>query len=151
MQMIKPIVLTAALALGVSTGSAVAVETGGSGAGPAPNTTFNQLPGVIAKPAFPTPRRYTTGNDDVRMSKLIGTDVYNDRGQKLGRIDDVLMGQDSQLGAVVNSGGKQVEVPLSRMQFGNARQHNETVILPGTTKSALMSEQPFRYTQSGNG
>lgn len=75
----------------------------------------------------PTGRRYPkqsernavmTGNGGMRASKMIGSSVYNDHDQKIGSIDDLVIGNDKALHAVVSVGGflgmdsKLVEVPF---------------------------------------
>jgi Flp pilus assembly protein CpaB len=91
-------------------------------------------------------------NGDVRMGKLIGTDVYNEHDQKLGSIDDVLMGASGQPDVVLKVKGNLVEVPWSKLQFGNAQQNGDNkVIMPGATQDALNSQQHFHYHANQNG
>ncbi len=91
-------------------------------------------------------------NGDVRIGKLIGTDVYNEHDQKLGSIDDVLMGTTGQPDVVMKVNGNLIEVPWSKLQFGNAQQNGDNkVIMQGATKDALNSQQHFHYRANQSG
>ena len=85
-------------------------------------------------------------NDKARINKLVGTDVYNARDQKLGDVDDVLVGADGQAEVILSADGRLVEVPWNQLQFGNAKlnSHNK-VILPDATPQSLKQAPEFRY------
>jgi hypothetical protein len=71
-------------------------------------------------------------NGDVRIGKLIGTDVYNEHDQKLGSIDGVLMGKTGEPDVVLKVNGNIVEVPWSDLKFGDTHQRGDNkVIMPG--------------------
>ncbi len=86
-------------------------------------------------------------NGKVRMNKLVGTDVYNVKDQKLGSVDDVLVGSDGQPEVIVSADGRLVQVPWNKLYFGNAKlnSHNK-VILPDETPQSMKQAQEFRYT-----
>jgi hypothetical protein len=86
-------------------------------------------------------------NDKVRINKLVGTDVYNSQDQKLGDVDDVLVGADGQPDVILSADGRLVQVPWNQLQFGNAKlnSHNK-VILPDATPQSLKQAPEFRYT-----
>jgi hypothetical protein len=97
-----------------------------------------------------------TDNGDVRTSKVVGSSVYNDHDQKIGSIDDIVIGKDRSLHAVLSVGGflglggKMVEVPFDRLQFGNTKGSSDNrVVLPGSTKEQLTSMPDFHYTNQG--
>jgi ribosomal 30S subunit maturation factor RimM len=91
-------------------------------------------------------------NGDVRIGKLVGTTVYNDQDQKLGTVDDVLMGRDGQPDVVLRVNGNLVEVPWSKLQFGNAQQNSDNkVIMPSVDQNALASQPHFQYRSNRNG
>ena len=91
-------------------------------------------------------------NGDVRIGKLVGTDVYNDQDQKLGTVDDVLMGQSGQPDVVLRVNGNLVEVPWSKLQFGNAQQNSDNkLILPSVNQNALANQRHFQYRTNRNG
>ena len=61
-----------------------------------------------------------------RASKLVGVDVYNDRNEKLGDIDEVLLDASGRVsGIVIGVGGflgigeRNIAVPLDKLKFVN--------------------------------
>jgi PRC-barrel domain len=91
-------------------------------------------------------------NGDIRVGKLIGTDVYNDHDQKLGSVDDVLMSPAGQPDVILKVNGDLHQVPWSKLQFGNAHNNSDNkVIMPGTTQNALSTEPQFHYQANNNG
>jgi sporulation protein YlmC with PRC-barrel domain len=62
--------------------------------------------------------------DDWRASKLVGATVYNDQGDDIGSVDDLLVGQDGKIAqAVISVGGflgigsKLITVPYEQLKF----------------------------------
>jgi hypothetical protein len=89
---------------------------------------------------------------DARASKIIGSSVYNDHDEKVGSIDDLLIGKDGSMNAVLSVGGflgmgtKYVEVPYSQLTFGNTQRDSENrVVLKGATKESLKTQPAFNY------
>ena len=89
----------------------------------------------------------TTG---YRASKLLGSDIYNDQGQKIGKLDDFIVGSNAKVSiAVVAVGGflgmraRMVAVPVTLLE----RNEQGQTVLPGATKDELKSLPEFRYTQ----
>ncbi|KAA5614151.1 PRC-barrel domain containing protein [Rhodovastum atsumiense] len=97
-----------------------------------------------------------TDQSAVRASKLIGSSVYNDKGEQIGSIDDILMGQDNKaqtavlsVGGFLGIGAKLVEVPYEQLQFGDTRGSSENrVKLPNATKDSLQSMPEYQYRGS---
>ncbi|MBV8612734.1 MAG: PRC-barrel domain-containing protein [Acetobacteraceae bacterium] len=84
-------------------------------------------------------------NADARASKVIGTSVYNAQNQKLGSIDDILLGTNGVF-AVISTNNKQVAVPFGDLMFGNANnQSDEKVVMPQETQERLNTLPYFRY------
>jgi hypothetical protein len=97
-----------------------------------------------------------TDNGGMRTSKIVGSNVYNDQNQKIGSIDDLVIGGDHTIHAVLSVGGflgmdaKLVEVPFDKLQFGNTKDNsNNKVVLPGTTKQELTSMPDYHFTNKG--
>ena len=72
---------------------------------------------------------------------LLGKPVYNDNGEKVGTIDDVIIGPDRTASfAIVSAGGfvglskHKVAIPFSQLQLKADR-----AVLPGATKDAIRS------------
>jgi sporulation protein YlmC with PRC-barrel domain len=99
-----------------------------------------------------------TDRGDVRASKLIGASVYNDRNEKIGSVDDLVLGKDNKADEVVVSvggflgiGTKLVAVPYTQLKLGdtkNASSDNK-VVMPGATKESLKAQPGFNYTNRG--
>lgn len=93
-----------------------------------------------------------TQSGEARASKIIGSSVYNDHDQKVGSIDDLLIGQDGKMSAVLSVGGflgmgtKYVEVPYSDLTFGNTQRNSDNrVVLKGATKESLKTQPAYNY------
>jgi PRC-barrel domain len=98
----------------------------------------------------------TTDNGSLRASKIVGSAVYNDHDQKIGSIDDLVIGSDYSLQAVVSVGGflgigsKMVAVPFNRLDFGNPQGSGDNrIVLPGSSKEKLTAMPDFHYTNRG--
>ncbi len=84
----------------------------------------------------------------VRASKLIGSHVYNDAGERIGTMDDLIVtGGDRIVVGVVSVGGflgigsKLVAVPYERLAFGQ----DGRITLQGATKESLAALPGFTY------
>lgn len=81
-----------------------------------------------------------TVDEGFRASKLIGDSVVNDKGEKIGDIDDIVVGRGGQLFAVLQVGGflgiggHRIAVPFNSLVFN---QEKHEIELPGATKEAL--------------
>ncbi len=89
---------------------------------------------------------------DARASKVIGSSVYNDHDEKVGSIDDLLIGKDGAMNVVLSVGGflgmgtKYVEVPYANLTFGNTQRDSDNrVVLKGATKESLKTQPAFNY------
>jgi hypothetical protein len=155
---------TSAVVLTVAIASPVFAQT------PAPPSQ-NRSPAAIEAPATrdtrgsPTANGYNTpsarndvmtDNGGMRASKIVGSSVYNDQDQKIGSIDDLVIGSDKTLNAVVSVGGflgmgsKMVEVSFDKLQFGNTKSSSSNrVVMPGVTKEQLTSMPDYHYTNRG--
>src|ERR1700679_3990008 len=85
-----------------------------------------------------------TDNGGMRTSKIVGASVYNDQNEKIGSVDDLVIGRDHSLHGGVSVWGflgmnaKLVAVPFDKLQFGNTKGSSDNrVVLPGTTKQEL--------------
>jgi hypothetical protein len=98
-----------------------------------------------------------TDDGQVRASKVIGASVYNDHNEKIGSIDDILMGKDNQpataiisVGGFLGIGSKLVGVPYDKLQFGDTSSNNgNRVVMPGADKNALNGMPDYHYTKNG--
>lgn len=113
---------------------------------------------ALAAPAFVlaqgTPQTVQLAKLDVikvatgyRVSKVIGTSVVNDANDTVGKIDDVIIGQDGKAPFVVLSVGGFLGVGdrLVVLPYDQLRTTGGKVVLPGATKDALKALPEFKY------
>lgn len=84
-----------------------------------------------------------------RASRMIGTAVLNDKNEKIGTVDDLIVSpNDRVLFAVLSVGGflginrRLVAVPYSELKVDNG---GRKIILPGASKDALSNLSEFHY------
>jgi hypothetical protein len=85
-----------------------------------------------------------------RVSKLLSAEVRNDRDDKIGKIDDMIVTADGTLSvAIIEVGGflglgvHRVAVPVRQLVLSPTAPR---VVLPGATKDALKGLPEFKYT-----
>ena len=85
-----------------------------------------------------------------RISKVIGSNVVNDKNEKVGTIDDVIADKDKkqlsfavlQVGGFLGLGGRLVAVPFDNLVIDDKERK---VTLPGATKDELKKLSEFNY------
>jgi sporulation protein YlmC with PRC-barrel domain len=83
-----------------------------------------------------------------RASKLIGAGVTNDKNEKIGSLDDIIIDQKQVLFAVLQVGGflgigkHLVAVPYDSLQIS---EDGKKVALPGASKDELKKLSEFKY------
>ena len=86
--------------------------------------------------------------DGYRASKLRGTTVVNSKNEKVGEIDDLVIGKDRVLFAIVQVGGflglgsRLIAVPYTSLQIND---DGRRIVLPGATKQQLEQLPEFKY------
>jgi len=82
--------------------------------------------------------------------KILGKDVYNDKGEKIGVVDDLIITPDRSLSyAIIGAGGflgigkHDVAIPVGRFKEDNQGR----IVLAGATKYALMAVPKFEYAK----
>jgi sporulation protein YlmC with PRC-barrel domain len=82
-----------------------------------------------------------------RAAKLIDAAVYNEQGEKVGEIDDLIISPDRSVsfailsvGGFLGLGGRLVAIPVEQIQDKEDR-----LVLPGATKEALAKLPEFQY------
>lgn len=87
-----------------------------------------------------------TDEGAVRVSKLIGVNIFNQDDQRIGSVQDILVGQDGKLRAVIATGDKTVAVPWNWLVFGDAKLNSDnTIIIPKETQKGLNKLPTFSY------
>lgn len=85
-----------------------------------------------------------------RVSKLTGHAVVNDKNQRIGKIDDFVIGRDQghplftilQIGGFLGIGSHLVAVPYDSLVIN---QNGNKIELPGASKAQLETLSEFRY------
>jgi sporulation protein YlmC with PRC-barrel domain len=86
--------------------------------------------------------------DGYRASKLRGTTVYNSKNEKIGELDDLIVGKDRVLFGVIEVGGflgigsRLIAVPYSSLQISD---DGKRIVLPGASKEAVKALPEFKY------
>jgi hypothetical protein len=80
--------------------------------------------------------------------QVLNQPVFNDKDERIGKIDDVVIAPDKALSyVIINAGGfigvtkHDVAIPVSQLT-----QVDGKLVLPGATKDALKASPPFEYT-----
>jgi sporulation protein YlmC with PRC-barrel domain len=86
-----------------------------------------------------------------RMSKLIGSNVTNDKDEKIGTIDDVIADKKQvnfavlQVGGFLGMGAHLVVVPYESLNIDDA---GKKIVLPGASKDELKKLNEYKYPVS---
>jgi len=85
-----------------------------------------------------------------RASKIIGTKVYNEEGENIGKVDDLIVGGDSMVSfAVISVGGflgmgaRHIAVPAILFETNAKGQ----IVLPDAKKEDLKQLPEFKYAK----
>ena len=80
---------------------------------------------------------------------LLGKDVYNDKNEKLGTIDDIIVAPTRTVSfAIIGVGGflgiakKDVAIPMDQIKNGTGK-----FVVTGATKEAVKAMPPFEYAK----
>jgi sporulation protein YlmC with PRC-barrel domain len=81
--------------------------------------------------------------------QLLGQSVYNDKGEKIGKIEDIILTKDRlasygivSTGGFLGLGSHDVAIPAGQFQFNKDR-----IMLPNATKDQLRAMPPFQYAR----
>ena len=84
-----------------------------------------------------------------RVSTLLNRAVHNSQNQKIGEIDDVIIGKDDralfailEVGGFLGIGERLVAVPYPSLQIND---QTKRIVLPGGTQAALRDLDAFHY------
>jgi uncharacterized protein YrrD len=82
-----------------------------------------------------------------REAEILGQPVFNDKNERIGSIDDIIVAPDKAVSyAIINAGGfigltkHDVAVPVSQLKLADNK-----LVLAGATKEALKNSPPFEY------
>ncbi|WP_338663630.1 PRC-barrel domain-containing protein [Pararoseomonas sp. SCSIO 73927] len=122
----------------------------GTAGRPAAGAAAGVAAGTAANPAATAPMAQTD-----RVSRIIGSNVYNERNEAIGSVDDVILatGNSSPL-AVISVGGflgigaKLVAVPMTDLRWSAA---DNRWTIAGATKESLTSLPAYSYDSARRG
>jgi hypothetical protein len=83
-----------------------------------------------------------------RLSTLVGTDVTNDKNEKIGSLDDIIVDRSRalfavlQVGGFLGIGGRLVAVPYEALVIDES---GKKIQLPGASKEQLQKLAEFKY------
>jgi sporulation protein YlmC with PRC-barrel domain len=81
--------------------------------------------------------------------QLLGQSVYNDKDEKIGKIEDIILNKDRSASyGIVSTGGflgigaHDVAIPAKQLEL-----KNERLVLPGASKETLRAMPTFEYAR----
>jgi PRC-barrel domain len=86
--------------------------------------------------------------DGYRASKLRGATVVNSKNEKIGELDDLIVGKDRvlfgiiQVGGFLGIGSYLIAVPYASLQISEA---GRRIVLPGASKEHVKDLPEFKY------
>ena len=92
--------------------------------------------------------RRRRGRDGHRASKLRGATVVNSKNEKIGELDDLIVGKDRVLFGIIEVGGflgigsHLIAVPYSSLQIS---EEGKRIVLPGASKEHVKDLPEFKY------
>jgi sporulation protein YlmC with PRC-barrel domain len=152
---IGPMIAAAALVawpvLAQTTSTSPAAPPPGATSSHTTTTTTTTRPATTPSASTASSSKYFTADHQVRVSKVVGTSVYNDQNQSIGSVDDVLMNDNDQkaatvvlsVGGFLGMGSKLVSVPFDQLKFDN-----DKIVMPGATKASLEGMPEYHYTNA---
>jgi len=104
-----------------------------------------------------TPAAATTATREVRpsnrASKIIGANIYNEEGQSIGEVEDLIVQRDGagpvavvSVGGFLGIGARLVAVPLNELRFAEG---DSRWTLSGATKESLQARPVVSYAARG--
>jgi hypothetical protein len=94
---------------------------------------------------------YTHRSDDMRASKLLGSSVTNTANESVGDINDVILGKDGRVAAVIvgvggflGMGEREVAMSYSALRFSRDT-NGRDVITVNTTKDQLKNAPAWKW------
>ena len=168
-KLLSAIAMPAALAVGAATAFAQTTTPSPSPSPAAPEQRAPDAPDTTAPSPAPSPSvtdaapsaenaagtfASTQAADEWRSSKLVGQTVYNDANERIGDINDLILGPDGKIShAVIGVGGflgmgeKLVGVSFSDLKLNRDADGAMRVTL-SSTKEALENAPDFKYSDA---
>lgn len=143
--------------------SIAALTLAGAVAGNAEESTVEKNSAATVTEAPPAVVPAATGSyatmqsaSDWRSSKVVGLNVYNSKNEKIGDINDLIIGSNGAVThAIVGVGGflgigeKNVAIPFASVKMARDKDGKATVMVE-STKEALQAAPAFKYYTSNS-
>jgi sporulation protein YlmC with PRC-barrel domain len=133
----------AGILLGAESAAAQSKESGGSQSSPPP------VAGTATLGVTQAEMRLVALGWSAKQ-KILNKAVYNDKGERIGTIEDIIVSPDRTVSfAIIGVGGflgikkHDVAIPVSQL-----KPEGDRMILPGATKEALKALPEFQYARS---
>jgi hypothetical protein len=128
---------------------ALAQQSGMPGSTPSP-LAVNQTSGGQS-------HSYTQHGNELRASKLIGTTVQNDANESIGKINEIILGKDGKVAAVVigvggflGMGERAVAVNFKALRIAQDS-NNKTTVTLNATKDSLKAAPEWQWIGDRSG
>jgi hypothetical protein len=87
-----------------------------------------------------------TDGGDVRINKMVGTNIYNKNDKKIASVDGVIASRDGKLQVIIATNNKKVAVPWDKVEFGDAKLNSDNkILMPDETQQSLNSLPTYKY------
>ncbi len=123
-------------------------------AGSATSTTTTTDPAVTAPSTTGTTAFYQLNQGDMRASKLIGSTVYNDANENIGDINEIVLGKDGKIAAVIigvggflGLGERDVAVPFDQIKMSVDAENNSR-LTTALSRDSLTNAPAWSWTVS---
>jgi len=119
--------------------------------------------GLLASPVFSQGAPQVITKVDItsiqtayRSSKVIGSNVYNEQNENVGKVDDLLISSDGKtpfavlsVGGFLGIGDRLIVVPTGSLQvaFDKDKSDKNKIVFPGATKDLLKTYPEYTYAK----
>jgi sporulation protein YlmC with PRC-barrel domain len=124
---------------------------------PNPSSPGNPSPLAVNPSSAAQPQWYTHQGEEMRASKLIGTTVKNAATESIGSINEVVLGKDGKVAAVVigvggflGMGEREVAVNFGSLRIAQD-ENNRTVVSLNATKDGLKAAPEWKWSGDRTG
>jgi len=120
-------------------------------------TPTNPSPLAVGAATAAQPQWYSARGNEMRASKLIGTMVKNDANESIGSINEIVLGKDGKVAAVVigvggflGMGEREVAVNFDSLRIAQDAD-SRTVVSLDATKDSLKAAPEWRWAGDRSG
>src|SRR5262249_40919642 len=101
----------------------------------------------VARPGQPASKTTVVYGFSARR-QVLGQEVYNDDGEVVGKIDDLIIAKRSVSHVIVSVGGfLGIAAYTVALPVADFVRHGKKIVLPGASKAAIQAMPRFEYSQ----